>query len=202
MFPIILDVVPIPLMIVGQGESALKRLLQLDEAQARQVVVFAPTPIDALVQAAGPRLVRAWPGRADIQAVYAVFVANVSPELARSLYTIAHELQVLIHVEDVIGQCDFHVPAQVRRGDLLLTISTNGRSPALSRRLRQYLQKLFGPEWARYTAEIAARRVALKKTGHSMAEVFEDCVDYVRQKGLLRLPKPRLSVLPKEEVDS
>jgi siroheme synthase-like protein len=55
---------------------------------------------------------------------------------------------VLVNVMDDVPNCDFAAPAVVRRGDLVLAISTGGRSPALARRLREELEARFGPEWA------------------------------------------------------
>jgi precorrin-2 dehydrogenase/sirohydrochlorin ferrochelatase len=54
---------------------------------------------------------------------------------------------VLVNVMDDVRNCDFAAPAVVRRGDLVLAISTGGRSPALARRLREELETRFGPEW-------------------------------------------------------
>jgi precorrin-2 dehydrogenase/sirohydrochlorin ferrochelatase len=53
-----------------------------------------------------------------------------------------------VNVMDDIPNCDFAAPAVVRRGDLVLAISTGGRSPALARRLREELEARFGQEWA------------------------------------------------------
>jgi precorrin-2 dehydrogenase/sirohydrochlorin ferrochelatase len=53
-------------------------------------------------------------------------------------------------VADEPEHCTFIVPAQVRRGELTLAISTGGASPALARRLREDLQQQFGPEYGPY----------------------------------------------------
>ncbi len=59
----------------------------------------------------------------------------------------ARALGVLVNVEDVLPLCGFHVPAVVRRGDLLLTASAGGQVPGLARALRESLADQFGPEW-------------------------------------------------------
>jgi precorrin-2 dehydrogenase/sirohydrochlorin ferrochelatase len=59
----------------------------------------------------------------------------------------ARDRGVLVNVMDDVPNCDFAAPAVVRRGDLVLAISTGGRSPALARMLREGLEERFGAEW-------------------------------------------------------
>jgi len=59
----------------------------------------------------------------------------------------ARERGVLVNVMDDVPNCDFAAPAVVRRGELVLAISTGGRSPALARKLREELEERLGPEW-------------------------------------------------------
>ena len=54
---------------------------------------------------------------------------------------------IFANVEDVTGRCSFIAPAIVRRGDLVIAISTSGRAPALAVRLRQRLEQELGPEY-------------------------------------------------------
>ncbi len=65
---------------------------------------------------------------------------------------------MLVNVEDVLPLCDFHVPAIVRQGDLLLTASTGGTAPGLARALREHLAESFGPEWRERLADLAQER--------------------------------------------
>jgi precorrin-2 dehydrogenase/sirohydrochlorin ferrochelatase len=60
----------------------------------------------------------------------------------------ARDRGVLVNVMDDIPNCDFAGPAVVRRGELVVAISTGGRSPALARKLREELEQRFGVEWA------------------------------------------------------
>ena len=70
---------------------------------------------------------------------------------------------MLVNVEDRPALCDFHSVAEVRRGDLLLTVSTGGASPGLAARIRARLAAEYGPEWAdraRPAARASRRRGA------------------------------------------
>ena len=77
----------------------------------------------------------------------------------------------LVNVEDMPDLCDFHVPAQVRRGDLLLAISTSGRSPGLARIVREHLETLFGPEWDGILENVASARQQWRSEGLPPDEV-------------------------------
>jgi precorrin-2 dehydrogenase/sirohydrochlorin ferrochelatase len=70
---------------------------------------------------------------------------------------------VLVNVVDRPELCDFIVPAQVRRGDLVVAVSTGGAAPSLARRLRERLEKEFGPEYATYLAVLREVREDLKR---------------------------------------
>ena len=54
--------------------------------------------------------------------------------------------------------CDFITPALVRRGNLTIAISTNGRCPGFARKIRQDLERHFGPEYADLVEEMGQQR--------------------------------------------
>jgi precorrin-2 dehydrogenase/sirohydrochlorin ferrochelatase len=85
---------------------------------------------------------------ADLEGAF-ICVAH-SPEAAErdAIARAARERGVLVNLMDDVPNCDFAAPAVVRRGDLVLAISTGGRSPALARKLREGLEDRFGSEWA------------------------------------------------------
>ena len=134
MFPLALDVARLPVALAGNGPAAARRLAALDCAGATRVTVFSQTPDEALGGAAGGRLVRRLPGAADLAEVRLLLVAGLDDDSAAALVALARAMGVLVNVEDRKAWCDFHLPAVIRRGDLVLTVSTNGRSPGLARR--------------------------------------------------------------------
>jgi precorrin-2 dehydrogenase/sirohydrochlorin ferrochelatase len=69
----------------------------------------------------------------------------------------ARARQVVVNVMDDIPRCDWAAPSVVRRGELVLAISTGGASPALAKRLRGVLSTEFGEEWSEIVAVL--RRV-------------------------------------------
>jgi precorrin-2 dehydrogenase/sirohydrochlorin ferrochelatase len=94
----------------------------------------------------------------DLDGTFLAVVATASRALNESIYRVAQRRGVLCNVVDVPEYCDFYYPAVVRRGDLQIAISTNGRSPSLSQKLRQQLEQQFGPGYARWVAELGETR--------------------------------------------
>lgn len=94
----------------------------------------------------------------DLDGTFLAVVATASRALNGSIYREAQRRGVLCNVVDVPEFCDFYYPAVVRRGDLQIAISTNGRSPSLSQKLRQQLERQFGPGYAQWVAELGETR--------------------------------------------
>jgi precorrin-2 dehydrogenase/sirohydrochlorin ferrochelatase len=181
MLPVMLDLSRRPVLLYGHGPAALKRLGLLKSAGARDLRVFSP---DEQVKAeAGPAWRAEKPAPADIRAALAVFIAN-APD-AEAVAAEARAGGVLVNVEDVTSLCDFYTPGVVRRGDLVLAVSTSGRAPGLARRLRRKLEDLFGPEWADRVAKMAAAREGWRRDGADSREVARRSDELVDREGWL-----------------
>jgi precorrin-2 dehydrogenase/sirohydrochlorin ferrochelatase len=94
----------------------------------------------------------------DLDDVFLVVVATSSRDLNELIYREAQSRSILCNVVDVPEQCDFYYPAVVRRGDLQIAISTSGQSPSLAQKLRQQLERQFGPGYRRWVAELGETR--------------------------------------------
>ncbi len=120
-----------------------------------------------------------------LASVQVLFVAGLPEGEARELAVRARSLGVLVNVEDVLPLCDFHVPAVVRRGDLLLTASTGGQVPGLARALRESLAAQFGPEWTERLKELGLARARWRAQGLSPGEVSQHVRDMISRMGWL-----------------
>lgn len=185
MFPIALDLSGLPVLLTGDAWLLEKRLACLDEAQAGQVRVCCAQPSDALRLAAGERLAVRDAAETDVREVSLVLAAGLAREKAEALRLWARQYGRLINVEDVSDLCDFYFTANMRRGDLVIAVSTSGASPTLARKLRDRLAGCFGPEWAERVQALAALRLALRARGLSMAEIMAQTEAYLAEKGWL-----------------
>jgi precorrin-2 dehydrogenase/sirohydrochlorin ferrochelatase len=183
MFPILLDLASVPVAIVGEGEAALRRLRLLETDGAGRITVFSPGPGSALAAAAGARLVARRPSFEDIAAQRILFVAGLAKPEAGRLAAAARGLGVLVNTEDVPALCDFHVPAIIRRGDLTLTVSTAGASPALARLLKQRIESAFDTRWGERLAEAAEWREVWRAQGLAGAKITELTEQRMHERG-------------------
>lgn len=185
MFPIVLDVAALRVVLIGEGDAARKRLELLDASGAASVAVYSASPGAELKARAGERLKGPRPSEEALEATRLVLIAGLEDEEAAAIAATARRLGRLVNVEDRKVLCDFHVPSTVRRGDLVLTVSTGGRSPGLARRLGRHLERLFGPEWAGRVDRLGDRRRGWQAEGLSVAEIGRRTEAYVEKEGWL-----------------
>lgn len=164
MFPIILDTTKTRIVLIGNGPHADRRRTQLAEANTHDFRTFKTRPDD-------PELKRA----------HIVYVVDMPEGEAALIAAQCREYGTLVNVEDVPDLCDFHTPAIVRRGDLLLSVSTGGKSPGLAQKIRAQLETLFGAEWAQRLDILAEKRMQWRAEGQSMDMVAANTGDYIEK---------------------
>jgi precorrin-2 dehydrogenase/sirohydrochlorin ferrochelatase len=170
MIPIVVDPKQSALALIGRGEAAERRLALL-LAGGAQPTVFSDAPSPRLAELAADRLHCRLPGAAELARFALLWIADLPIAEAAPLARAARAGGCLVNVEDVVAFCDFHNPSQVRRGDLLLTVSTAGRSPGLAARIRAELARAFGPEWAGRLERIGHQRNAWRREKHSLEDL-------------------------------
>lgn len=183
MLPVVFPPAGLRVVLAGAGDAALRRLALLDAAGVTDLRVFSPDGDGPLAGAAGARLTAGLPGPEDFARARLVFVAGLDEETSARLAGAARAAGAAVNVEDRRALCDFHVPAQVRRGDLLLTVSTAGAGPGLASRLRAKLEDDFGPEWGDRLAEFADVRAAWRAEGAGMADLSRRSREWLDRKG-------------------
>ncbi|HXP31834.1 MAG TPA: NAD(P)-dependent oxidoreductase [Stellaceae bacterium] len=194
MLPLVLDVSRLRLLLLGGGEAALRRLQLLEEAGARDVAVFAAAPTAQLAAAAGARLRRRWPSAEELAAAQLVFIVGIPAPHCEGLARAAREAGAIVHIEDLPLLSDAHAPAVLRRGDLTIAVSTGGASPTLAVQIKQFLARLFGPEWQARLEQMSARRRSWRAAGADAATIAQWTEEWLGREGWLdgaTPPRPR-----------
>jgi precorrin-2 dehydrogenase/sirohydrochlorin ferrochelatase len=109
----------------------------------------------------------------DLDGVFLAVVATASTVLNKAVYGEAQRRGVLCNVVDVPEICDFYYPAVVQRGDLQIAISTAGQSPSLAQKLRQQLERQFGPGYAEWLSELGETRKIIRASNLSRGKKSE-----------------------------
>jgi precorrin-2 dehydrogenase len=160
LFPMFLKLEGRQCLVVGAGKGGEPKIGGLLDTGARiRVVALAASPaVREWARAGKIELeLRAFSAE-DLDGAFLAIVATNSRSLNERVYHEAQRRGVLCNVVDVPDLCDFFYPAVVRRGDLQIAVSTSGQSPSLAQKIRQQLEKQFGPGYAAWVAELGETR--------------------------------------------
>ena len=160
LFPMFLKLAGRQCLVVGAGKVGEPKIGGLVESGARiRVVALDASPTVREWAHAGKLELELRAFSADdLDGAFLAVVATNSRHLNELVYHEAQRRGVLCNVVDVPDLCDFFYPAVVRRGDLQIAISTAGQSPSLAQKIRQQLEKQFGPGYAAWVAELGETR--------------------------------------------
>ena len=160
LFPMFLKLEGRQCLVVGAGKVGEPKIGGLLDTGARiRVVALVASPaVREWARAGKIELeLRAFSAE-DLDGAFLAIVATNSRSLNDRVYHEAQRRGVLCNVVDVPDLCDFFYPAVVRRGDLQIAVSTSGQSPSLAQKIRQQLEKQFGPGYAAWVAELGETR--------------------------------------------
>ena len=102
----------------------------------------------------------------------------------------AAERSLLCNIADRPTVCNFILPAVIQRGDLVITVSTSGRSPAFAKKLRRDLEDRFGEEYAEFLNLMGAIRAKLLAEAHA-PEAHKPLFEKLIEADLLELVRCR-----------
>jgi precorrin-2 dehydrogenase/sirohydrochlorin ferrochelatase len=149
-FPVFLDLKGKRCVVVGGGRVGERKVRILLEAGAR-VKVVGPGLTSSLLRLKEKGridyLSRPY-RRGDLTGAFLAIAATDDRRANERIFRQAMDKRILVNVVDDPDHSSFIVPSIVKKQDLLVAISTSGRSPAMARMLRQNLEKEIGPEYS------------------------------------------------------
>ncbi len=168
-FPINLNISRRHCIIIGGGRVAARKVKSLLENQGK-VTVISPELNDELVRLAEKNEIQ-WLNRGyrkgDLARAFLVIAATDDVQIQEAVYQEAEEQNLLVNVADVPKWCNFILPATVRRGDLTVSVSTAGKSPALAKQLRKSLEKTFTDDYELLLRILGNLRPIVMDMGHA-----------------------------------
>ncbi|MBU6316877.1 MAG: bifunctional precorrin-2 dehydrogenase/sirohydrochlorin ferrochelatase [Acidobacteria bacterium] len=177
-YPVMLELRDVPVLMVGGGQVAARKVEGLVAAGAR-VTVVAPLVRDEVAAMAAEVRLRGYDS-SDIDGHRLVMTATDDPAVNRAVAADASALGVWVNSADDPQNCTFILPAITRRGPVTVAVGTDGSSPALARHLRDRIaDEVLGPEVERAAAELARQRAEFHAAGISTETI--DWSDRLRQ---------------------
>jgi len=121
--------------------------------------------------------------RGDIDSYDIVIVATNTVDLHKEIYKESRSSRILVNSVDNTAYCDFIFPSYIKQGDLTISISTSGASPAMAKRLRIYIEKLIPSNIGEFLKEMKSLRKSIPK-GKERMRFFEEKTDKFMKKYL------------------
>jgi len=203
-FPAFLDLKGKICVVVGGGRVAQRKVLSLRKAGA-SVKVISPelTPLLARLKEAGKIIHRPHFFRAgDLRGAFLAVAATDDRATNERVFRQASLQKILVNVVDAPPWSNFIVPSMVARGELLVAVSTSGKSPALAKWLRQKIQQEISPEYAaflKFLGVVRQKVLSLHFDPQRIQKIFrrlirEDILSLLRKKDYPGL-KNRLRII-------
>lgn len=168
LFPAFLKLEELSTLIVGGGAIGLEKILALlgNSPDARVTVVAEEVREEIIALATHHPRVQVVARNfepADLNGMDLVFVATGDEQENRRIQNLSRSRHLLTNVADTPALCDFYLSGIVKKGDLKIAISTNGKSPTIARRIKEVLDECFPSEIDETINEL--QRIRQKLTG-------------------------------------
>ncbi|MBC7074534.1 MAG: bifunctional precorrin-2 dehydrogenase/sirohydrochlorin ferrochelatase [Syntrophomonadaceae bacterium] len=190
LFPIFLNLNGKNCLIIGGGQVAKRKAEDLLECGA-DIRIVSPE-IDDQIKAWAHKGIITWLNRefepGDLQDIFMAFVATDNSRINREVVELCRKQGILVNAVDDPPNCDFYVPAVIRRNSLILAISTEGKSPLFARKLRRELEEIITSEYGEFVDILGEQREYLKENVPDAntrrkifnALVYSDVLDLLR----------------------
>jgi len=145
LFPINLILTDKPCLVIGGGIIAERKTESLVNAGAK-VTLISPeinvqfeNKINTGIIKYHKRKYR----RGDLKGFFLVIAATDESSVNEKIYKEAQNLDILINCVDIPKKCNFYIPSVIQRGDLQITISSSGKVPYFTKKLREFFDEIF-----------------------------------------------------------
>jgi precorrin-2 dehydrogenase/sirohydrochlorin ferrochelatase len=193
-YPVFLDLKGKKVVVVGGGEVATRKVQTLLQCGA-SVDVVGRRLKDKLKGQGDREEIRYLGGEfreGHLEDAFLVIAATDDESLNRRIGGAAQQRGILFNAVDQPADCTFIVPSIVNRGDLLIAISTSGKSPALAKKIRQQLESQFGREYEMFLKIMGRIREEVLSLGLVQTEnsrIFQEVIDAGMLGAVLRLDR-------------
>ena len=201
-YPIFLNIQGKKCVVVGGGNVAWRKACSLKEAGAR-VTVVSPEFCPELEKETGIERIKQKYDEGFLKDTLIVIASTDDEEVNKKIYYDATKRGLLVNVVDKPEFCSFIVPSSIMRGDLCISISTGGASPALARNIRECLERQFGNEYDEFTqllSEIRRKILSEIREESTRRDILQriaglDLLEVVKKNGISEAKKKMLEII-------
>ncbi|MGY6648739.1 precorrin-2 dehydrogenase/sirohydrochlorin ferrochelatase family protein [Wenyingzhuangia sp. IMCC45574] len=145
LYPVFLKVTALNVLVVGGGYVALEKIsFMLKSSPDAKITMISPMYRDETIEKADSAAnVRRVVGKYDssmLEGKHIVIATTDVPSVNLKVYNDCKERAILVNLADNPPYCDFYMGGIVTKGNVKIGISTNGKSPTMAKRLRQFFE--------------------------------------------------------------
>ncbi len=169
------------ILLVGAGNIASKRLEKLLDFTTK-ITIISDKISDEILEKISKNnldLIKRRYQEGDIRGFDIVIVATDNIKLQEDIYFESRKENILYNCVDLQEYCDFIFPSYIKEGDLTITISTNGSSPAFTKKFKSYLKKIIPNDVAKFLDEMKSLRQSMPKGKERMRYLEEKTKEYL-----------------------
>jgi precorrin-2 dehydrogenase / sirohydrochlorin ferrochelatase len=191
LFPVFLKLEELNVLLVGGGNVGLEKLsAMLNNSPETHVTMVADIFREELIE-----YVKNYPKVTLIERKFEfndlnnrdlVILATDNPDLHASIKRVTSERHILCNVADTPDLCDFYLGSIVQKGDLKIGISTNGKSPTMAKRMREFLDDIIPENVQQLLENLREIRKSIKGDFQEKIRVMNEVTD-----GLLKDAKTK-----------
>jgi len=178
LYPIFVKVAELEVLVVGGGNVGLEKLtFLLKSSPNAKITIVSITFLPALIELANMHnvnLVKDSYNKKYLEGKYMVVAATDVVDVNVQVYKDCKEINTLVNVADNPPYCDFYMGGVVTKGALKIAISTNGKSPTLAKRLRQFFEEVLPENIDDLATNLNTFRETIKGSLQEKVDVLND----------------------------
>jgi siroheme synthase-like protein len=179
-YPVFLDIVGKPVVVIGGGNIAHQKVAGLLKAGA-EVTVVSPevnAEMTSLKNEGRFRHIERDYEPGDLEGYALAFVATDDRSVNSTVADEGKARKVWVNAVDDPPYCDFIMPGIAQKGDLIIAISTSGRSPAMARKMREEIEAFLTDDYVAMLELAAEVRAELRDQGKLVdADIWNRALD-------------------------
>jgi len=164
-YPVFMKLEKKKCVVIGGGKIAEIKVELLLESDAL-VEVISPDltkPLEELQRNGKIKYIKGKYKRGYLKGACLVIAATNFPGVNKKIYNDCQSMNIKVNVIDAPHLCDFIIPSALKRGSLVITVSTGGKCPALAKKIRHEIEEKYGEEYEDFTELMGKLRDRIKE---------------------------------------